>query len=104
MRGTLVGVEEGSVLLRVPVGERRAGFHRSSLDQTIRIPASEIVTTEVRQLDVVETSLLIAGAAAGSAFLISNIIDEYQEREITEPVGPVEGRVPLRLFGLPIGF
>jgi hypothetical protein len=103
VRGTLLEREGANMLLRVPVGQRRDGFHTVSLDQTIRIPMSEILQVERRELDVPKTSLLVAGAIGGSAFIILNIMKAFGESDVPDGGGPEESRIPVPFISVPIG-
>ena len=103
VRGTFVEREGASMLLRVPVGQRQDGFHTVSLDQTIRIPVSEILQVERRELDVTKTGFLIAGAIGGSVFIIRNIMSAFGESDGSDPGGPEESRIPVPFISIPIG-
>ena len=92
------------MLLRVPVGQRRDGFHTVSLDQTIRVPVAEILQMERRELDVTKTSFLVAGALGGSAFIIFSIMNAFGESDARDPGGnPQENRIPIPVISVPIG-
>ena len=103
VRGTLLEREGANMLLRVPVGQRRDGFHTVSLDQTIRIPVSEILQVERRELDVPKTGFLVAGAIGGSAFIIFSIMNAFGESDGPDTGGPEESRIPLPFISIPIG-
>ena len=103
VRGTLLEQEGSDLLLRVPVGQRRDGFHTVSLDQTVRIPVSEILQVERRELDVTKTGFWVAGAVGGSAFVIFSIMEAFGESAGGDPGGPLENRLPIPFISVPLG-
>lgn len=103
VRGTLLERRGAEMLLSVPVGQRRDGFHTVSLDQTIRIPVSEILQVERREFDTPKTAFLVAGAVGGSAFIIFSIMSAFGESDGSDPGGPEESRIPIPFISVPIG-
>lgn len=104
VRGTFVDQDGTSLLLRVSVGRRQEGLHTLSMDQTVRIPLESVLQTEVRELDVLNTSLIVAGATAGAVLLLGSIIDSHLDGDSsTDPVGPLESRVPVPIFRWHLG-
>jgi len=104
LTGRLEALEGRDVLLRVPVGQRQAGFHTVSLDQTIRVPAGEILLIERREFDRGRTALLVGGAVAASTFIIVSIMQAFggDTSDPGDPGAP-ESRIPLPFFSVPIG-
>jgi hypothetical protein len=101
--GTLAGVEGQALLLRVPVGRRQDGFMVSAINQTIRIPTSEIVSFQRRQFDKVSTALALA-AGAGLVTAVVAFIVKPSGRDETDPEeGPDDAVVDIRLFRFNIG-
>lgn len=102
--GQIVNREGREVLMRVPVGQRRDGFHRVSLEQTIRIPAGEILQVERRDFDRGKTALLGVGFIAGSAFIITSIMNALGGDTGTDGTAPPdENRIPVPMISIPIG-
>lgn len=103
LRGTVVGVEEGQLLLRVPVSRVREGFIENRIDQAISIPVAEIVSFQRREMDRLQTGLFIGGTAAavaGIAFLILDPLKGDPERPGPDPD---ESILPLSIFSFTIG-
>ena len=104
VNGTIISKEDREILLRVPVAQRRDGFHLASLDQTIRVPTGEILQVERRDFDTGRTLLLGAGAAAGAAFIIISIMEAFGgDTAPGEGPSPEETRIPAPLISIPIG-
>lgn len=102
--GRIVTKEEREILLRVPIAQRRDGFHMASLDQTIRVPLGEILQVERRDFDTGKTMLLGAGALAASAFLIMSIMEAFGGDSSRDGgIPPDESWVPAPLISVPIG-
>ena len=102
--GRIVTKEEREILLRVPIAQRRDGFHMASLDQTIRVPRGEILQVERRDFDTGKTMLLGAGALAGSVFIIMSIMEAFGgDTAPGEGPGPDESWIPTPLISVPIG-
>lgn len=102
--GRIVTKEDREILLRVPIAQRRDGFHMASLDQTIRVPMGEILQVERRDFDIGKTVLLGAGALAGSVFIIMSIMDAFGgDTGSGDGPGPDESWVPAPLISVPIG-
>lgn len=104
LTGRFLGFEDRTMLLRVPVGQRQAGFHTVSLDQTIRIPSGEILQIERREFDRGRTALLAGGAVAGSVFIIASIMKAFGG-DTSNPgdPGPQESWIPLPFASFVIG-
>ncbi len=102
--GQIVSQEDRDVLLRVPVGQRREGFHMVALEQTVRIPTGEILQVERRDFDRGKTALLGVGFIAGSAFIITSIMNAIGGDTSPQPgPGPDENRIPIPMISIPIG-
>ncbi len=86
LSGEFVRQTDADLFLRVPTVRRQVGFHSAQLGQDVRIPASEIVQIERRQLNKAGTGLLIGGAAAAFTGLVVFILnDARQTTDTTEP-------------------
>lgn len=101
IRGEVSGRDETELLLNVPVGRRREGFHTMQLNQTIRVPFEEIVRVDRREFSAVNTGLLVVGSAAASAVLVQVIINTFGEAEVDNPIDPPEFN--FSFFSIPIG-
>ena len=88
--------------LRIPTARRQIGFHSAQLGQDIRVPASEIVQIERQQLNMVETGLLVGGAAAAITGLIVFILDDARQTTEVPITDAVEDR-GRRIFTLRFG-
>lgn len=102
--GTVVGLEEDDLLLQVPVGERQVGFLSSDLNQTIRVPTSEIVSFQRRRLNPVATGLSIAGAAGLGTLFVLYIVSEHRSGDDgSGGPPPVDFRLRMNVFSLSLG-
>ena len=101
VRGEILGREANEILLSVPVGQRQEGFHRMQLNQTIRVPAVEIIRVDRREFSATRTGLLFGGGLGASVFLVKGIIQAFGEVELDNPVDPPE--LNFNLFSVPIG-
>lgn len=81
LEGRLVRAEPGQIFVRVPVGQRQAGFHRTTLGQDVRISTGEIVQVELRELDRVQTGLLVAGGVLATGGVIHLILSDARQPE-----------------------
>ena len=101
VQGTLVGMEDDAVVVRVPVARRQQGFHTLSLGQSIRVPHDGIISAQLRVLDELKTVGVVSGTVAAAAVLI------FVGLEIINPVPTTPGDDPpeflLNLFSIPIG-
>ena len=77
VRGAVAGVENGDLLLTVPVAMRQEGFHRNQMVQTVRVPTGEILSVGVRELDKVATGFSIGAAAAGAGLIAFAILEAF---------------------------
>lgn len=102
--GKLESIDGDDLLLSVPVGERRDGFMRIDLTQTIRVPRGEVLNLERREFDKTGTAFIGAAAVAVGAGIIFGIIEAFGSPgppDDGEP--PVDFRVMLGQFTLPFG-
>lgn len=101
VEGTLLRTDPDGLLLRIPVGTRREGFHTSRLDQQVRISTEHLALVERKELDRLKTGLVVAGGsiAAGTVlFLILEGSELYSDNP--RPESP-EARIPLFSFSVP---
>lgn len=102
--GMVVGLEDDEILLQVPVGQRQVGFLSSTLNQTIRVPTSEIVSFQRRSLNALATGFSIAGAVGFGTALVLYIVSEHRSGEGgPEPPPPDDLLLRFNLFSLPFG-
>lgn len=73
VEGKLEGIENGTFVLRVPVPSSEVGLN-TGIDQLIRVPQSQVIGLERKELDAVGTGLLVAGSAAAASLLLLQII------------------------------
>ena len=64
MQGTLVGMEDDALVLRVRVASRQQGFHTVSLGQSIRVPHDGIISAQLRVLDEFKTLGVVSGSGS----------------------------------------
>ena len=83
--GTIVRREDQSLLLRVPLRLRRESVYDAALGQDVRIPTTEILQLERRQIDGGRTIVLLAGGVAAVTFLVLGIM-EASGREGLPPI------------------
>lgn len=104
VQGTLLGLEESTLMLRVPVGARQEGIHTVRLEQTIRIPEGEVLQVERREVDPLKTIGLLAVGVAGGTAMILSIMEAFGESSPRrDPSPPEESRIPIPLLRVPIG-
>lgn len=104
VRGTMVEMDDGDVVLDVPVGRLQEGFMASNIDQRVRVPAGEIVSFERRELNGFATGAAIGAAALGVGLVFAIINDALQGDDGDPPDPPDEFRgVSIPLFSLPWG-
>lgn len=71
VRGTLLGLEDGNIVLSVPVTRRQTGFTGSVISQEIHVPADAVVSFQRREFDQTATILIgVAAAAAGTGIAV----------------------------------
>lgn len=101
--GTVVGVEEGTLLLQVPVGRRQEGFIASNLNQMVRVPTGEILSFQRRELDGFATGALLAGSAVVITAAIAFIFDPFGDSSLDPEDPPDDLLLRFGLFSIPIG-
>ena len=101
IRGEILGREGTELLLNVPVGRRREGFHTVQLKQTIRVPFEEVVRIDRREFSRLNTGLLAVGSVGASILLVQVIIKTFGEVEVDDPIDPPEFK--FNFFSIPIG-
>ena len=93
LRGTIMGRDGGDLLLAVEVARRQVGFRAVGLEQTLRIPESEIIATERRSLNTIATSAFVGVVAGGAAAILTFILQS--EGEPGDPGPDPDLMVPL---------
>ena len=101
VQGTLVGIEDDALVLRVPVASRQQGFHTLSLGQSIRVPHDGIISAQLRVLDGLKTVGVVSGTVAAAAALIFVGLEVINPAPTTPDDDPPE--LLLKLFSIPIG-
>ena len=100
VQGTLVGMEDDAVVVRVPVARRQQGFHTLSLGQSIRVPHDGIISAQLRVLDELKTVGVVSGTVAAAALIFVGL-------EVINPTPTTPDDDPpeflLTLFSIPIG-
>ena len=100
VQGTLVGMEDDAVVVRVPVARRQQGFHTLSLGQSIRVPHDGIISAQLRVLDELKTVGVVSGTVAAAALIFVGL-------EVINPAPTTPDDDPpeflLTLFSIPIG-
>lgn len=74
--GEYEGLEQGTVLLRVPVVRDPTGM-RPDIEQVVRISQLDVLTVDRRELSVGKTAAIIGVSAAGAGFLLYNIFEAF---------------------------
>ena len=97
VEGRVVGLEGGTLLMRVPVGNGSMTPGAVSFDQMIRVPSEEIISIERREIDRAKTGILLAGAVGGAALVVLGIMEASGQR--SDPPNDPD----LYLFSIPIG-
>lgn len=103
VEGTVAEVEEGALLMNVPVGVRQDGFVTSSIEQVVRVPLVEIVSLQRRELNAFATGMSITGGAAVIALLVAVIAKPLLGEEPGPPTPPDEFTASFSLFSVTIG-
>lgn len=96
--GVLERADDDALMVRVPLPPSEYGSpRRSDVGQLLRVPRAQILGIERRRFDSVRSSLLVGGLIAGSALILTEIMD-------TSGSAPesVEGPMLLQLR-LPLG-
>ena len=101
VQGTLVGMEEDALVVRVPVTSRQEGFHTLTLGQSIRVPHDAIISAQLRVLDELKTVGFVSGTIAAAAALIFVGLEVINPAPTSPDDDPPE--FLLNLISIPIG-
>lgn len=102
IEGKLESTEAASFMIRVRQrnDEAQPGFG-NNIGQIVRVPTSQIIGVELRELDVPMTMFAVGGVVAGGTILLLKIIDAVGSDNSQDIVDPnLSIRVP---FGFGIG-
>jgi hypothetical protein len=102
VRGRIVRRSDEELFVWVPIGARQVGFHSTELGQDVRIPLTEIVQLERREVDRLGTGALVAGGIGATAVVLFVIMEAFGdlagEGECTADCGELlSPRIPLRI-------
>lgn len=100
VRGTVVGVENEDLLVRVPVAQRQDGFIVNRIDQSIGFPIGEVVSFQRREINALATGLVVGGAAVGVGVLVALLGEALQGGSGDNDPGPDE----FFLLSIPFGW
>ncbi len=93
VRGTLMGLEDGNIILSVPVTRRQTGFTGSTISQEIHVPADAVVSFQQREFD--QTATILTGvAAAAAATGIAILLSQSLQGEIPDTPEPPDEFAP----------
>ena len=101
LEGTLERRQDGSLIVRIPVGRRADGFHSVALGQEIRVPPDAIISAELRVLDGFKTAGMIVGTIAGATTLLLLGMDAMNDQAPLPQPDPPD--LQLKLISIPIG-
>jgi hypothetical protein len=101
--GTVVGIEGQELLLSVPVGRRLDGSMMTNLNQTIRIPTSEIVSFQRREFDALRSGFAVAGAAGLITAVVVLILRPRGGDNLEEEDPPDDLQFDFSILSFPIG-
>lgn len=104
VRGTLMGVDGTDLVVRVPVAQRQDGFMVRRIDQSVRVPTSEIVSLQQQELDGVRTGLVVGGATVLVAGVLALILDPFGRSDNDPDPPPDELLMSLQIFSHPFPF
>lgn len=76
--GQFEGLEQGSVLLRVPVVRDPTG-QRPSIQQVVRLPEGDVLTVDRRELSVGKTAALVGIGAGAVGFLLTQVFEVFDD-------------------------
>jgi hypothetical protein len=97
LRGAVQGVEDGDLLISIPIAMRQEGFIQSELLQTVRVPTDEILSISRRELSVGNTALAVAASAAGLGLIVFTILESFGGSSNQEGEEP-----DFSIFSLPV--
>lgn len=104
IRGQVTGVEDGSLLLRMPIRpEPGTGAGLADIAQLVRVPTDEIVALELQEFSPARTAFLVAGGAALAAAIVFVIIDASGQDGPTDPPDPPLLMRRMPILRIPIG-
>jgi len=98
VEGTLMRRAEEQLFVRVPVGQRQAGFHSQQLVHELPIGVGGIVHVQRRTLNRTSTGLALGGAAALVGALVFFIMDDAVNAEQGQFPEPENFRAPRLTF------
>ena len=99
VRGTIMGRDAGDLLVAVQVAQRQVGFQAVGLEQTLRIPETEILATERRSLNALATSTFVGVVAGGVAAILTFILESEGEPAAPDP----DPDLMVPLISVPVG-
>ena len=76
--GQYEGLQQGSVLLRIPLVRDPTGA-RPAIQQLVRLPAAEVLTVDRRELSVGKTAALVGAGAAATTYLLYAVFDVFSD-------------------------
>lgn len=97
--GQFEGLEQGSVLLRVPVVRDPTGL-RPAIQQVVRLPEADVLTVDRRELSVGKTAALVGIGAGAVGFLLTQVFEVFDDTN-SDGDDPQVSLIPL--FNLLIG-
>lgn len=87
LNGTLVRAEPASLVVRLPVTTRRAGFNMEVLGQDVFIPRDQILQLERREINKPLTVILTTAGTAALAGMVVLIMTGARQGE-QQPIPP----------------
>lgn len=100
LRGRLVGRDDDSLMLYIPVVVRQEGTLAAAIGQNVRVPASEVVELQRRELDGFRTGLVVAGVVGAATGIVLLIMDASGSPLSGPQQTPELVRVPV--FSVPV--
>lgn len=76
--GQYEGMEQGSVLLRMPVVRDPTGA-RPEIQQLVRLSQLDVLTVDRRELSIGKTAAIIGAGAAGVGLLLFNVFEVFDD-------------------------
>lgn len=95
VRGRLVSRDEEGLFMWIPVGARQIGFHSTELGQDVRIPLTDIVQVERREVNRIGTGALIAGGLGAASVVLFMIMEAWGDQLGEEVEEPTELMTPI---------
>ena len=104
VEGSVVGRDNGSLMLEVPVNSQLQGIRMETLRQRVEVPAEELVDVEVKELSKLRTyGTLGLIVGAGVAIVVAQLSGDSGGGSVPGGGGPVESVVAPSGFSVPIG-